>query len=79
VGVERLKQTERLRHHADAPFDGGVIRIEALAEQFDFAGGGVQQTGHAADGGALAGTVGAEEAEHGAGAHREDRFSTATF
>ena len=73
VGVQRIEQAEGFRHHADTPLDGCIVRVEALAKQFDLSGSGIQQAGHAADGGALARAVGAEEAEHGAGANGEGK------
>ena len=41
--------------------------IEGLAEEVDGAGVGNRHADHHADGGGLAGAVGAEEAEHAAG------------
>src|SRR5208283_823625 len=51
--------------------DGGAFGVETLAENFDLAGGGVQQARQTADGGALARAVRTEEAEHGARLDRE--------
>ncbi len=42
----------------------GAVGVERLAENFDRAGGGVEQARQAADGGAFARAVGPEKAEH---------------
>src|ERR1035438_7695142 len=62
---------ERFRHDADALLDGGILRIERLSQDFDRAGGGIEQAGETADGGALAGAVGPQESENAPRAHGE--------
>src|ERR1017187_8120133 len=71
LGIERVEEAEGFRHNADALLDGDILRIEDLTENFDGAGGGIEQAGETADGGALTGAVGPEESENAPRAHGE--------
>ena len=73
VRAQRLEKPQRLGHYAHAPLDLRPFRTETLAEDLNFTGRGIEQPREAADRGALARPVRAEEAEHGAGRHREGK------
>src|SRR5204862_742301 len=66
-----LVERETLRHVADAALDAFRIAPHVGAAYDGGARGGPQQSAQHADGGGLAGTVAAEEAEDLAGAHVE--------
>ena len=71
VDGERLVEREALRHVANATLHAFGIATDVDAADQGRAGGGSQQAAQHADGGGLAGAVGAQEAEHLALLHRE--------
>ena len=69
--LHAVVDAEVVGHVADAFADADRILRDAVAVDDAFAGGGAEQRGEKADGRALAGAVGADEAEHLAGADLE--------
>ena len=59
VGVKRIEQTERFRHHAHAAFQRNGAIAERLTQNADLARIGIEKPGQATDGGALSRTIGA--------------------
>ena len=62
-GFLELVEVEFLRHHAQAALERGGLAVQVMAEHVDRAAGLVHQRGQDADGGGLAGAVGAEQGE----------------
>ncbi|CAM5473184.1 hypothetical protein SSTU70S_05805 [Stutzerimonas stutzeri] len=62
-GLFELVEVELLRHHAQAALESGRIAIQVVAEHVHRAAALVHQRGKNADGGGLAGAVGAEQGE----------------
>ena len=58
-----LVEVELLRHHAQAAFERRRLAVQVVAEHVDRAAGLVHQGGEDADGGGLAGTIGAKQGE----------------
>ncbi|MNN54343.1 hypothetical protein D3C81_1691560 [compost metagenome] len=62
-GLFELVEVEFLRHHADAALERGGLAIEVVTEDVHAATGFVDQGREDADGGGLAGAIGAEQGE----------------
>ena len=69
--LHAVVDAEVVGHVADAFADADRVARDAVAVDDAFAGGGAEQRGQEANGRALAGAVGADEAEHLAGADLE--------
>ena len=69
--LHAVVHAEVVGHVADAFADADRVARDAVAVDGAFAGGGAEQRGQEADGRAFAGAVGADEAEHLAGADLE--------
>ena len=69
--LHAVVDAEVVGHVADALADADRVARDAVAVDGAFAGGGPEQRGEEANRGALAGAVGADEAEHLAGADLE--------
>src|SRR5690606_24154708 len=60
-GLLELVEVELLRHHPETTLEPGGVAIQVVAEHVHRAAGLVHQRGKNADGGGLAGTIGAQQ------------------